>query len=161
MRRSRPIIILSVVVLAIVGLVWWGLHTVRLRVMDAYSVIQLESVRGALLQYQEQFGGMPGAVMDGGAWHEVMARGWLLNPEMLRPPRANGQCVVCVGYVEGLSATILQERGIDPATQLWLYELPECVNGATLAVVTFDGRARLESRAEVVAWIERVQNAAK
>ncbi len=161
MRLSRRIIILAVVVPAIVGLVWWGLHTVRLRVMDAYSVIQLESVRAALLQYQEQFGGMPGAVMDGGAWHEVMAREWLLNPEMLRPPRANGQCVVCVGYVEGLSATILQERGIDPATQLWLYELPECVDGATLAVVTFDGRARLEPRAEVVAWIERVQNAAK
>lgn len=127
------------------------------RSAEAYSIIQLESIRNAVKLYIDDGGTMP----SGPEWHVALTRQGYMSPAMLQPPRANRSCVVCVGHVGGLTEASLKERGIDPATQLWLYELPACVDGDELAVMTFDGRVRLEPRAEVVAWIEREMRAAR
>lgn len=145
---------ISVTVIAVVTLLpaW----VVR-KTAEAYSIEQLRSVRDGLRLYVEHGGTMPA----GPEWHLPLLQQGYVSPGMLQPPRANMSCEVCVGYVDGLTEASLRERGIDPATQLWMYEIPACVDGDELAVMTFDGTTRLAPRAEVVAWIERVHSAAK
>ncbi len=156
--RGRTVLIVvsiaSVVVIVLIALL--PAYVVR-KSAEAYSIMQLQSVRDALRLYVEHGGTMPA----GPAWHVSLSQHGYLNPSMLQPPRANMSCEVCVGYVDGLTDANLRERGVDPASQLWLYELPACVDGDELAVMTFDGQARLVPRAEVVAWIDRVQSTAK
>ena len=154
-RGRAMLIVVSVVGIAVIGLIALLPAWVVRKSAEAYSVEQIRSVRDALRLYVEHGGTVPA----GPAWHVPLLQQGYVSTSTLQPPRANRSCEVCVGHVDGLTDANLRERGVDPASQLWLYELPACVDGDDLAIVTFDGRARLEPRADVVAWIERVQAA--